>query len=109
MNESSIERISVDMNGNGYSRPNRRSVKSPGSLPMPSFLSHGQQAERIDSATKVVSSQRITARSYSVCERSPAAKASSVSSMPRENAITLNSSPISASDNSFCTALAAGR
>ena len=59
ISDSRIESSSVDMNGNGYSRPNRRSVKSPGRRPMPSFLSHGQHADRIDSATKVVSSQRI--------------------------------------------------
>ena len=46
---------------------------------------------------------------YRVCERSPPINAASVSSIPRENAITLKSSPISASDSNFCTALAAGR
>lgn len=49
----------VDMNGNGYSRPKSRSVKSPGNLPMPSFFIHGKHAERIDNAMNVVSTQRI--------------------------------------------------
>jgi len=47
------------MNGNEYSRPKIRKVKSPGNRPMPNFLSHGKDPERIASAMKVVSSQRI--------------------------------------------------
>jgi hypothetical protein len=59
INESSIESTSVDMNGNEYSRPKSRTVKSPGKRPTPSFLSHGQQADSTISAINVVSSQRI--------------------------------------------------
>jgi len=58
-NDNNIDSTSVDMNGNGYSRPNSRSVTSPGILPMPIFLSHGQQDDSTATATKVVKSQRI--------------------------------------------------
>src|ERR1700740_162752 len=59
MIDNSIDSTSVDMNGNGYSFPNSRSVTSPGILPMPSLRSHGQHADSTATAMKVVSSQRI--------------------------------------------------
>ncbi len=58
-NDNNNDNKSVDMNGNEYSRPNIRSVKSPGNRPMPIFFSHGSDPERIASAMKVVRSQRI--------------------------------------------------
>jgi hypothetical protein len=59
MSDKSIDNTSVDIKGNGYSRPNRRKVTSPGIRPMPIFLSHGQQADNTATATNVVNSQRI--------------------------------------------------
>jgi hypothetical protein len=61
--DNSIDSTSVDIKGNGYSRPNRRKVTSPGMRPMPIFLSHGQQADNTATATNVVNSQRIIASS----------------------------------------------
>src|SRR5579864_3051582 len=55
------DKIRVDIKGNEYSFPNTRRVISPGIRPMPIFLSQGQQLERIATAIKVVSSQRIMA------------------------------------------------
>jgi hypothetical protein len=60
-NDNNIDNTSVDINGNGYSRPNSRSVTSPGIRPIPIFLSHGQQDDSTATATKVVKSQRIIA------------------------------------------------
>ena len=54
-----IDSRMVDMKGNGYSRPNKRRVKSPGNRPMPSFFIQGMLAERIDRAINVVSIHRI--------------------------------------------------
>jgi hypothetical protein len=61
--DKSIDNTSVDIKGNGYSRPNIRNVTSPGIRPMPIFLSHGQHDDRTATATNVVNSQRIIARS----------------------------------------------
>jgi hypothetical protein len=61
--DNSIDNTSVDIKGNGYSRPNMRKVTSPGIRPMPIFLSHGQQDDRTATAINVVNSQRIIARS----------------------------------------------
>ncbi|MBB4519561.1 hypothetical protein GGD68_008375 [Paraburkholderia fungorum] len=59
INDKTIETTSVDINGNGYSRPNSRKVTSPGIRPIPNFLSHGQQADNTATAINVVNSQRI--------------------------------------------------
>jgi hypothetical protein len=61
ISDKTIESTSVDINGNGYSRPKRRKVTSPGIRPIPIFLSHGQQADNTATATNVVNSQRIIA------------------------------------------------
>ena len=57
--DKTIDSTSVDINGNGYSRPKRRNVTSPGIRPIPIFLSHGQQADNTATATNVVNNQRI--------------------------------------------------
>jgi hypothetical protein len=59
INESTTDNTNVDIKGNEYSFPKIRSVKSPGNLPMPIFLNQGIDPERIASAIKVVSIQRI--------------------------------------------------
>ena len=61
ISDKTIDSTSVDINGNGYSRPKRRKVTSPGIRPMPIFLSHGQQADNTATAINVVNSQRIIA------------------------------------------------
>jgi hypothetical protein len=61
ISDNSIDSTSVDINGNGYSRPKSRNVTSPGIRPIPIFLSHGQQADNTATATNVVNSQRIIA------------------------------------------------
>ncbi|MDR6449560.1 hypothetical protein J2794_005698 [Paraburkholderia terricola] len=59
--DKTTDKTSVDINGNGYSRPKIRNVTSPGIRPMPIFLSHGQQADNTATAMKVVNNQRIIA------------------------------------------------
>ncbi|CAG4905431.1 hypothetical protein R54767_03193 [Paraburkholderia gardini] len=49
------------MKGKGYSFPANLRVTSPGNLPMPTFLSHGQHLDKTATAIKVVSNQRIMA------------------------------------------------
>jgi hypothetical protein len=61
ISDKTIESTSVDINGNGYSRPKSRNVTSPGIRPIPIFLSHGQQADNTATAINVVNSQRIIA------------------------------------------------
>ncbi len=59
INDNKTDNNNVDINGNEYSRPKIRNVKSPGNRPIPIFFSHGIEPERIASAINVVSSQRI--------------------------------------------------
>jgi hypothetical protein len=62
INDKTIDSTSVDINGNGYSFPNNLKVTSPGIRPIPIFLSHGQQDDKMATAINVVNNHRIIAR-----------------------------------------------
>ncbi len=124
----------VEAKGKEKLRPNSLKRKSPGKRPMPSFSSQGNKLENTTTTKKIVNSQRNKAYSRSnpshyfhaaikiiVQEsallksayhkrwlRSIRSKFSGISSLLPTTS-TLNNSPISAGDTSFCNALALGR
>jgi hypothetical protein len=57
--DKTIVNNKVDINGNGYSFPNILSVTSPGIRPIPIFLSHGQEPDKIATAINIVNNHRI--------------------------------------------------